>query len=306
MRVGKLVSLAALASVALATGAMATEGGGQMHPVGVNTVVPGIAPGPDQFWWQNYTVYYTADRFNDSRGNSAVPGFGIDVAVDALRFFKGWDVKIGPFGLASAIVTPFLYLDVKTPAGETEEFDIADITLQPLYLTYSNSSKTFFSYFGVDFFVPTHTAVSREYYAAVPTITSTWFPTKGVDLNLTAAVELSLSENESTNYRSGDLLMIDYSGHVKPFQSLPNVSIGLNGYYLKQLNGDEVNGVDIGFEGEAFAIGPEIIVETGPAQGVVFKWQHEVFAENRPEGEKFWVQFQIPFNRDPAPTTSLK
>ncbi len=276
---------------------LATENGGQNYPFGVNTILPGIAPPPGETWWQNYSVYYSANRFNDGDGKPLIPGFKIDAAAYAPRIFHSWDVKFGPFGLASAIVVPFVYVGVKTALSSTSDFNVGNPTIQPLYLTYANAAKTFFAYGGVDVFVPTYTAVSRPYASMDPIVTMTWFPRKGVDVNLIALIEYALAENKSTNYRSGSVVVVDYSAHVKPIPSLPKLSLGFNGYYLDQFTSDKVAGVDIGFEGRALALGPELVYETGQAAGLAIKWQHEFDTRNRPQGEQVWFQFQVPLGK---------
>jgi hypothetical protein len=296
-RTGAIALAFALALTPVSRPAFATENGGQNYPFGVNTILPGIAPPPGTTWWQNYSVYYSADRFNDGDGNALVPGFKLDAAAYAPRLFHSWNVKLGPFGLASAIVVPFVYVGSKTPALSSSDFNVGNPTLQPLYLTYANESKTFFAYGGIDFFAPTYTEVSRPYWSMDPIITMTWFPAKGVDVNMIALIEHALGENTSTNYRSGTLAVIDYSAHVKPFASLPKLSLGFNGYYLDQFTSDERNGVDIGFEGRAAAIGPELVYETGDAAGFAIKWQHEFHVRNRPMGEQVWFQFQMPLGK---------
>lgn len=300
MRARRLTAVLVLTlAVALACRpASATENGGQNYPFGVNTILPGIAPPPGATWWQNYSVYYSADRFNDADGNALVPGFELDVAAYAPRLFHSWNVTLGPFGLASAIVVPFVYLGARTPpSARTSDFNVGNPTLQPLYLTYANAAKTFFATGGVDFFVPTYTEVSRPYWSMDPILTMTWFPRKGIDLNMIALIEHALGENQSTRYRSGDVLVVDFSGHVRPFAAHPKLSVGFNGYYLQQYTGDEVAGVDIGFEGRALALGPEIVYETGEAAGFALKWQHEFDARNRPQGEQVWFQFQMPLGK---------
>jgi hypothetical protein len=296
-------ALSALLAGAVACGAAcATENGGQNYPFGVNTILPGIAPPPGESWWQNYSVYYSAGRFNDANGRSLIPGYELDVAAYAPRLFHSWDASIGPFGLASAVVVPFVYVGVKTPADRSTDFDVGNPTIQPLYLTYANPAKSFFAYGGVDFFVPTYSAVSRDYVSMDPIVAITWFPRKGVDVNFIGLLEFALSENRSTGYRSGNLLVVDYSAHVKPFPSHPQLSVGFNGYYLDQFSGDELNGVDIGFEGRAAAIGPELVYETGTAAGIAIKWQHEFHVRNRPQGEQLWFQFQVPLGPALSPS----
>jgi hypothetical protein len=72
------------------------------------------------------------------------------------------------------------------------------------------------------------------------------------------------------------------------------LAVGFNGYFIDQFSSDEVGGIDIGFEGEAFAVGPEIIYQIGKSGGLAIKWQHELDIRNRPEGEKLWLEFQVP------------
>jgi len=291
----EIAALLILLAIALMPGrAAGTENGGQNYPFGLNTILPGVAPPPGHTWWQNYNVYYSAGTFNDGNGNSLIPGFELDVAAYVPRIFHSWKTKIGPFGLASAVVVPFVYVGAKTAISSDHNFDIGSPTLQPLYLTYANSAKTFFAYTGVDFSAPTHTAVSRNYWSMDPILTMTWFPAKGVDVNMIALVEFALQENSATNYRSGNLLVLDYSGHVRPFSALPKLSLGLNGYYVDQFSSDKLAGVDIGFEGRAFAFGPELVYELADAAGFAIKWQHEFDARNRPQGEQVWLQFQVP------------
>jgi hypothetical protein len=291
----KLAAILAILMLPMAASpAFPTENGSQMYPVGTNTVFPGIAPSPGQTWWQNYNLYYSADTFGDNKGNSLVPGFQLDVAAYAPRFFHSWRAQIGPYGLASAFVVPIVYSSVGTDFGNNTDFNIGDVTLQPLYLTYANKEKTLFAYGGVDFNLPTFTALSRRYVTANPIVTLTWFPAKSVDVNMIALVELALSENASTGYRSGNLVVLEYSAHARPFAFLPKLSLGVNGYYVDQFTSDEADGVDIGFEGRSFAIGPELVYQIGESAGFAIKWQHEFDVKNRPEGEKFWFQFQKP------------
>jgi hypothetical protein len=293
-----IASVLIASAVAASPGpARATENGGQNYPFGVNTILPGIAPPRGHTWWQNYNVYYSANTFKDGDGESLIPGFALDLAAYAPRLFHSWDVKVGPFGLASAIVVPFVYVGAKTPLRNSDDFNVGNPTLQPLYLTYANETKTFFAYGGVDFFVPTYTAVSRRYTSMDPIVAMTWFPIKGVDVNMIALLEYALSENTSTDYRSGTLVVFDYSAHMKPFPSLQKLSVGFNGYLVDQFTSDRQAGVDIGFKGRSFALGPELVYETGDAAGIAIKWQHEFDVRNRPQGEQVWLQFQVPLGQ---------
>jgi hypothetical protein len=67
---------ASIAAGLLSSGtAHATENGLNIYPVGVNTVLDGLAPDPGQTRFYNYTQYYEASKFAGANGNSSVPGF---------------------------------------------------------------------------------------------------------------------------------------------------------------------------------------------------------------------------------------
>lgn len=286
--------LALIATVRASEPVFATEKGGQMYPVGVYTIVPGMVPPPGQTWLQNYGLYYSAGVFKDGDGKALIPGYALDVAAYAARFVHSWDVKVGPFGLASALVVPVVYSSGKTAISSDKDSGIGDLDVGSLYLTYVNDARTFFAYAGVDFFVPTDSPVSRRYTSTDPILAMTWFPAKGVDVSLVTLLELPLSENTVTNYRSGNLFVAEFSGHGQVLPSLPMLTVGLTGYWVQQFSSDKVGGIDIGFEGEAFAIGPELVYQIGQQGGFALKWQHEMDVRNRPQGDQFLLQVQVP------------
>jgi hypothetical protein len=69
-------------------------------------------------------------------------------------------------------------------------------------------------------------------------------------------------------------------------------------YALKQTTDDTLNGsVFQGeFRGRVYAIGPQVRYDFTRYSGVVFKWQHEFGAQNRPQGERIWMELTFPFN----------
>ncbi|MET3354392.1 UNVERIFIED_ORG: hypothetical protein ABID33_002303 [Xanthobacter viscosus] len=274
--------------------ARATENGAIAYPIGVNTVMAGALPGPGETWWQNYTVYYTAGAFTDGQGNAAVPGFKADVAVNAARLLHGWDVSLGPFELVSGIVVPIMNVDVGTASGSQSSFGVGDITLQPLYLGWSNADKTFLGYAGVDIFIPTGGGISNNFYSINPLANFTWFPTPKLEISGAIGLEFH-TENTDTDYRSGSLFFMDFGVNYHAFDTIPPLAIGIGGYVIKQFTDDKVEGVvyQDGFRQQGIAIGPQISYGT-PNGAIALKWQHEFATENRPEGERFWCQFLLP------------
>ena len=274
--------------------ASATENGAISYPIGVNTIMAGAMPGPGETWYQNYTVYYNADSFSNAMGDSSVPGFHADVAVNAFRLFHGWNVDLGPFQLGSGIVVPVLNADVGTVFGSSSNAGIGDITLQPLYLGWSNADHTFFGFAGVDVFVPTGGAVSNNFYTINPLATFTWLPTKTLEISGAVGVEFH-TENSQTNYQSGSLFFIDWGVNYHAFDRIPELAIGVGGYVIKQFSDDEQDGIVFqdGFRQQGFAIGPQLSYGT-PDGAIAIKWQREFATENRPDGQRFWLQFLLP------------
>jgi hypothetical protein len=83
--------------------------------------------------------------------------------------------------------------------------------------------------------------------------------------------------------------------NYRPLDNLPGLAIGVGGDVVLQLTDDELNGSTVpgGFRQQGFTIGPQISYGT-PNGAIGLKWQHEFETENRPEGEKFWLQWMAP------------
>lgn len=277
--------------------AMATENGNTAYPVGVNTMVNGLVPAPGETWIQNYTVYYGASDFSDGSGDSLVPGFDSDAFLNATRIFHTWEGTFGPFTLSSGVVVPFVDLDIRTDFGHSSAFAVGDITLQPLYLGLSNAQKNFFAYGGVDLFIPTKTDVSNNFYSFAPNLNLTWFPSSKLELSVSFGAEFH-TKNRSTDYQSGTVFFLDWGANYRAFDSLPNLGIGLQGYAIKQISDDTVAGATVGdgFRQQGFAIGPQISYAIGGG-GVALKWQHEFDTEYRPNGDRVWLQFNMPLGK---------
>jgi len=289
-----LGACATVAALVAAAPSHATENGAIAYPIGVNTIMAGAMPGPGETWYQNYAVYYTADAFTNSQGTSSVPGFSANVAVNAGRLFHTWDVDLGPFRLASGIVVPVMNADVGTVFGSQGNFGFGDITLQPVDIGWSNADRTFFGYAAFDVFVPTGGPTSNNFYTFNPHTTFTWLPMPTLDISGAIGVEFH-SKNQDTGYSSGSLFFLDWGANWHAFDKIPGLAIGLGGYIIKQFSDDQLDGVVYldGFRQQGFAVGPQISYG-GPSGAIGLKWQHEFGTGNRPEGDRFWLQFMLP------------
>ncbi|QIE29762.1 transporter [Caballeronia sp. SBC2] len=295
----RMMAVLALASL-LHLDAHATENGQISYPVGVNTVLNGVLPPPGGTQFYNYTLYYVANKFAGSDGQSLVPGFHLNAFVDAPRVIHTWNINLGPFTLSSGTIVPIFHLHVGSPGGTGNRTALGDIILEPWLIGYSNPSHSFFAFFATDVAVPSGAySVNRvantglNTYALMPYLSTTWFPTPAVEISTTALVEVN-SPNSATHYHSGAVAALDY---LVGYSLNSKVQVGLQGYLLKQFTDDTVNGMPVpggGFRGQAVAIGPQIRYMWSPAAGIVFKYQHEFAVRNRPQGEKLWMELSFP------------
>jgi len=76
-----------------------------------------------------------------------------------------------------------------------------------------------------------------------------------------------------------------------------SLAVGIHGYYLQQITGDKGSGAILGdFKASSAGIGPAVMWGTKIGdQDVTFiaKWLHEFDADNRMEGDHFFVSFAM-------------
>ncbi|WP_084733294.1 SphA family protein [Sphingobium chungbukense] len=291
------VTFGLLASATVPTAAFASEDGSVAYPLGVNTIMAGAMPEKGDTWFQDYLAYYNAGKFTDRNGNDAVPDFKADVVVNAMRVVHKWDAQIGPFEVMSGIVLPVVHQTIRTPLGRDRDLGLAYVEIQPIYLAYTSPDKKFMGYAGVDVYFPNNNKVSYNYHSFNPTAYMTWFPTPKLELSAAVGVELH-SKLKSSDYTSGNLFYSDWGINYKVLDKVPGFSAGVGGYVVTQLTDDKLNGVRLpdGNRQRGFGIGPQIAYGTSRA-AFGLKWQHEFGTENRPEGDKFWLQLMIPLKR---------
>jgi len=286
--------------------ALATEGGGSDYPLGYATVNPGLDPGSPGFNLLNGASLYTASRVNNGRGQSAVPGFHLTTIVNSYRL--GYTIPDGilppgwRFGIQ--IVQPFIYVSSTSRAGNTtnrsQTFGNVDLTVAPIALGYQHrlfedgllaaKVKLAITLPTGKQFTSSGSPTTRSYTAVQPQFGLQISPNRKVMAGFQAAYVVN-TLNHSTGYLSGQELDIDY---IAAYRILPDLEVGVNGYYYKQVTGDEQFHRPFrgGNFGRAFAIGPQVrwILPFG---GLTFKWQHEMAVLNRSDGERLWLQFYM-------------
>ncbi|WP_338136459.1 SphA family protein [Pseudomonas frederiksbergensis] len=296
-------SAVVLGMLSLIQSSYATEGGGTVYPLGVNTVLAGRMPPPGLTGFL-YLSDYQANKTMDDSGNrkAGVHDFEINVqAISARLDYVYTDYTLLGAKLASRIALPMIKgdisFDVNTSAGRVHRSDnqqgIGDLTIVPIILGWSSPLVQQMT--GVEIYAPIG-AYDKEHlfnpgrntWSYAPWYSFTAYPVEDIEISSKIAYVVN-TENSATHYKSGQEFIADYNiGYNidKQWQ------IGLNGYIYKQLTDDEQHGESVspnGNRGQVLAVGPSVKYQSSGV-GFVLKWQHETKVENRAAGDRLWLQ----------------
>ena len=249
--------------------------------------------------WLNYVTFYTADRFNNSSGESSIPGYSVSAVAEAARLLHTWTAVDGVAWTSGIIfVASDSTLHVPHKVGSGSGF--GDLVIQPVLLTATFGNLHTLA--GFDVSLPTG-GYSKDalvnpgfnYTTVAPQVALTWLPIKELEFSLFSVAGLN-STNPATHYTSGDYFDVDYAIGYRAIASLPALQFSVGGYYFDQFTDDKVNGSQFldGHRSRAFAVGPQARYQL-PKGGIALKWLHETFTENRPQGERIQLQFSVPF-----------
>jgi hypothetical protein len=298
------------ALVLASTGAIATEGGGNSYPMGVETNYNGVML-PEGLHPFAYYAHYEASHSKDNSGNdnARLAYFGLRSDVVAGRLSYVWP-GVRLFGatvetrVVQAVASVNLSLGIvrPPPAGPLDRSGsrtgLADTAFSPIILGWH--SPTYHQTAGIDSHLKTGTYdvaqrvnTGRNYYQLAPFYALTWFPFGGADVNAKFRYAVN-SRNKATNYRSGDEASVEFSAG---YRMTPVIAVGVNGYVYRQTTDDMQNGVAVngnGNRGRVNVLGPYLVVSTSPRWSVIAKLQTDIDARNRPEGTRLWVQTRIP------------
>jgi hypothetical protein len=291
--------VAALLILSAAPLAGASENGAAHYPTGTNTVEPALMPAPGESLWLNYLTYYTADRFNNSNGASSVPGYLVNAEAEAARLLHTW-LSVEGVAWTSGLVLIANDATLTVPHRSGSGGGLGDLVIQPVLLTAAYGNLHVLA--GFDVSLPTGNYnkdklvnAGLNYTTVAPQLALTWLPTREFEFSLFSIAGFN-SRNQQTQYTSGNYFDIDYSIGYRPFPSVHALQFSVVGYWFDQLTDDELNGRQFldGHRSKVFAVGPQVRYKFARG-GIAFKWLHETSAENRPEGDRFQLQFAVPF-----------
>ncbi|HPE71269.1 MAG TPA: transporter [Candidatus Competibacter sp.] len=293
----KILSLA-LPVLLVGSSAMAKEGPDQ-YPNGAENFLAGALPPPGNYFI-NYLGYYQGD-YRDNNGDK-VSGLKVNATFNALRYVFVSNYKLfgGDWGMHA--IVPFVYQNMDTPfpaIGNGSVFGLGDITIDPIIIGWHFPPDWHITV-GLDINLPTGKysstdptdSIGANYYSFEPIFAFTYLNQGGFEVSAKLMYNIK-TENNDTNYQSGDEFHMDYliGQHFGPW------AVGLGGYYLKQTEDDKQNGQTVdpdGNRGQVFAFGPAVKYDY-KGMSFIGTWDHETDVKNRFQGNKFYFKFITAF-----------
>lgn len=294
-----------LFSAVAAVPAHATESGSGIYLPGVQTIDPGTMN--DGLTAQVYSVYYYADTFKNSSGDPRFKNYSINFTAQVARFQYVLPQSWTPgFHVGMAVMQPFYSLNVyrQSEGASTihnQNFGPADTILTPLMVGNSfkapvvgevnQAIKLTVNLLDGQYNDDNGVNPAHHYWAFIPSYGIDFHPNDKTKLGLSFTYSLN-GTDPYTQYRSGQETITEFDALRRV---TPKLWVGVNGAYFKQISADKQNGVAAfgdGFYGREAMLGPQIEYHT-KFGGITFKWQHEFMAQNRPQGDRFWVQASV-------------
>jgi len=308
MKMKLLSTLLLLLIIALPTSIHAAEGGLSNYvPAFYGDFALAVAP-PDGLSFKNDVFYFSGDIGGSLRSGLVEANADVTLVYDYISFLYKPENKFLGAPMAFAVTQPIGYVDVDASVRvgplsanlSDDHTGLGDTTLS--FILYGNRDKLHYSLSNYlvmpigDYDVDELANTGLNYWTYEVDIAATYLNEEtGLDYSVVVGYSYN-TENDDTDYQSGDEVHVDYS--LNQFLS-ESFAVGINGYYYKQIGADSGAGAILGaFKGEGAGIGPAIFYSkkiSGKDVYFIAKWMHDYHAENRIEGDYAYASFAMSF-----------
>jgi len=287
---------------------LAAEGGYSNYIPGFYGDIALAVEPADGLAMRNDVYFYRADGDGSVRSGIVELEVDVELSFDYLSFLykPGIEIFGAQYATGATLVLGNVDLSGEVSAGPfsqsfgDDKTSYGDITLVPGIFYWNNGDKWHFSQ---SFYLVVPVGDYDENDAANTGLNYWTFETDfaATYLNQETGQDYSVvvdytynTENDDTDYQSGDEFHIDYVFNQFLSESL---AIGIHGFYFKQLSGDSGDGALLGdFKAEASGIGPAVMWIPPKYEGnvaFVAKWLNEYDSENRLEGDHVFLSFMM-------------
>jgi hypothetical protein len=285
----------------------ATESGTTAFPNGAEDFLVAGMP-PPGWYGMVYSNHYAADSVADSAGHMPLQSFDLKVNVAALRL--DWIKPVSVFGAdrwGTLLFQPILDLDLALSplpgvSVKGAKRGVGDLTIgNGLHWTFSNFEMVN----AVDVVLPTGSYVATDLvnpgmnrWAIRLNHMGTWHPTPQWDVSYRLHWDDNFN-NPDTNYHSGQTLYLNWAVGWKP---QPPLTVGLAGYFLRQITDDRQGGRVVNGDGHRArvdGIGPCIKYFLPNHVMLTAKYFREFDVRNHPKGDQIWFYVAVPLSAPP-------
>jgi len=287
----QLVIQIAVAALFASQGAHATEGGGTVVPIGVQTIASGVLQDPGDYLL-NYNTWVYANNFPGNDGKNTLPDGDLRVQAHSLRYLHVFnDLKLFGGDTAFEIASAYVSSTLSSAYVNGHDNGVGDTSFGPSIGWHSPTLHQMVSLLAV---LPTgsydpNRAVNagRNYYALQADYAVSWFFARQWEASAMMKFVFN-AKNRSDGYKSGVESDLDYAVN---YHFANGIFAGVGGYWHDQLSNDTLNGLIVngdGYRVRDVAVGPQLGWGTQKYGGYV-AWQHQVYARNTAKGDLLWV-----------------
>lgn len=304
---------------------------GALQPSGINlgntSFFDGFSSTTPGWAYLGYLQYGRATRINDDSGQSSssfrTPRIESTILVNQLSYTTGVAFFDGKAHLGFNGVLPVARLnasfDPTSPVKLGASSGVGDITLEATLQfdpAVREGRPVFSQRLGLATIAPTgrYSASSdinpgSNFWSLVPSWAATWLPTPRTEVSWRLNYLYNFANRRPANLppsvtetQAGQTVWLNFTAS---YAVLPHLSLGLNGYYLRQLtddryryaNGSSDSGLAFGNTGKSsvFAIGPGLSWKFGKGQMLNLNYYVQTQARNRSRGNVLNVNWIHPF-----------
>ena len=270
--------------------------------LGFTSFLDGGPPSGPGLYFSQYVQYWTSDEFKDSNGDRLLPAVAdedLKAWISLSQFIYQSDQALlfgGKWGLD--VIIPYVGLDFSSNLGalgpEDNGSGLGDILVGP-FLQWDpimgSKGPIFMHRIEFQLIFPTREYDENKELKPKWTATTRIHYLLNADNNDPNRAYKALGANDT---RAGSAIHLNFA---TAYEILPKrLRLGVNGYYLKQVNDTQKNGIDIpNSKEQVFGIGPGAVYHFSKDIHLFINAYFESMAENRPEGERINVRIVYHF-----------
>ena len=280
--------------------AQAVETGLSIYPKGFAGFMSGVLPPQEGMYLSDYYYYFSGSAGREVRDGNIELGVDMTLNADFLQatFVTDWHFLGATFAYGGAVDYAWANIDAQfeTRIGglglSASNSTIGDSILQPAILGWHDGALNWT--LAMNVYIPTgayqlrQVNIGRNVWGFMPQFGFTYFdPQTGWDVS-GSLVYVTMTDNTTTNYQSGDLLQLDWA-IGKRFGPGGAWEFGVTGNIVQQLGADSGSGARLGpFKAESLGIGPGLGYTTaigGTPTVLNARWERDFDAHNTFKGD---------------------